>query len=298
MLYFCDTGNFGDDLNDWLWRRLAPEVLDDRSDRLFVGIGTILSPDIPKEPEKFVFGSGWSGEKAPRVDETWKIYGVRGPLTAEGLGLLSNQVLSDPALLVRRFFQASAWQGHSVGFMPHHRSVPLVDWRNLCERNGLVFINPEAGVETVLRQITECRLVLAEAMHGAIIADAFRVPWIPIRAYSHINEFKWKDWCGSLGLPFHPIRLPPIFAEGPRGSKKLEHLCKRTLAPTLIGKSKWQRLPLRKSHPNEVRSFMKSLKKVAETRTGNLSDDDTSKQMETRQLEALENLRQDWQRVY
>ncbi len=60
MLYYCKTpkGNFGDDLNLWLWPRLAPEVCDEQDSTLFVGIGTILSHHIPAKPVKMVFGAG------------------------------------------------------------------------------------------------------------------------------------------------------------------------------------------------------------------------------------------------
>ncbi len=294
MLYFCDTGNFGDDLNGWIWKQLAPEVLAERPDRLFVGIGTILSPDIPAAPEKFVLGSGWSGEQVPRIDGKWRIYGVRGPLTAEGLGVESGKILSDPALLVRRCFKRPEDQGEYVGFMPHHRSVSMIDWKRLCEENGLLFINPEDPVETVLASIARCRIVLAEAMHGAIIADAFRIPWIPIRAYSHINEFKWRDWCGSLGMDYTPLRLPPLFGQGPGGLKALAHLWKRTLAPTPLGKEKWRRLPLRRSRSDEIRRFMDNLATRAGNREGTLSTNSRSNEAESRQLAALDRLRADW----
>lgn len=37
-------------------------------------------------------------------------------------------------------------------------------------------------------------------MHGAIVADTYRIPWIPIKLYPYINEFKWNDWALSLNI--------------------------------------------------------------------------------------------------
>lgn len=295
MLYFCDTGNFGDDLNRWLWERLAPELLEERTDRLFLGIGTILGPAIPRRPQKFVLGSGWSGGKKPAIDDRWTIRGVRGPLTARGLGLPPEQVISDPALLVRSRFAAEPNTEGPVGFMPHHRSTGAVDWEGLCREHGLRFVDPASSVETVLEGITGCRTLLAEAMHGAIIADAFRVPWIPVRLYAHINEFKWRDWCGSIGLPYDPLRLRPIFANPPTPGERVAHLWKRTLAATPLGKRKWSRLPLRASHRSETERCLEALAAAgARSDHARLSPEPTLARRLEEQNAALALLRQDW----
>src|SRR5439155_10040399 len=45
-----------------------------------------------------------------------------------------------------------------------------------------------------------------ESLHGAIVADALRVPWVPlrIRRNPHTSPFKWEDWCSSMELPYGP----------------------------------------------------------------------------------------------
>jgi succinoglycan biosynthesis protein ExoV len=44
-------------------------------------------------------------------------------------------------------------------------------------------------------------------MHGAILADTLRVPWIPVITSPIINVFKWRDWTMSLGLDYRRILL-------------------------------------------------------------------------------------------
>jgi hypothetical protein len=54
-LHYCKTpsGNFGDDLNTWLWPTLLGEnFFDTNEDALFLGVGTILNQKIPRTPEK------------------------------------------------------------------------------------------------------------------------------------------------------------------------------------------------------------------------------------------------------
>jgi succinoglycan biosynthesis protein ExoV len=54
--------------------------------------------------------------------------------------------------------------------------------------------------------------VVTEAMHGAIVADTLRIPWIPVVCSPEIATFKWRDWTASLDLPYRPIAIPPSSA--------------------------------------------------------------------------------------
>jgi succinoglycan biosynthesis protein ExoV len=58
----------------------------------------------------------------------------------------------------------------------------------------------------VLSEISHTKLLLAEALHGAIAADALRVPWIPVHDARNEDTllFKWQDWCLSVALDHQP----------------------------------------------------------------------------------------------
>lgn len=212
LYYYKDrVGNFGDDLNPWLWSRLIPEIIDQDEHTLFVGIGTILNDDIPDAEQKVVFGSGVGLGGVPRLDDSWHIYCVRGPLTASALGLPEEKAITDPAALLRTVDLPAAVHHAPVSFIPHLESqlrarIRGIDLEAACEGLGIHYIDPQASVNEVLAEIQGSEVVLAEAMHGAIVADALRVPWIPIQLYDHILDFKWKDWCRSVQLQYHPIR--------------------------------------------------------------------------------------------
>jgi succinoglycan biosynthesis protein ExoV len=213
--YYKDPyGNVGDDLNPWLWPQLAPELIDDDGRTLLVGIGTLLRRDLPASPGKVVFGSGAGYGAPPVVDGTWQIYCVRGPRTASVLGIDPALAISDPALLVRALMppiDPSTRRG--IGFMPHHESILRaaaqdIDLAGTTRRSGFAFIDPRDAVAGVLDQIRRCRRVVTEAMHGAILADAFRVPWIPVRLYGHVLRSKWIDWTESMALSYDALAQP------------------------------------------------------------------------------------------
>ena len=240
LYYYHDAnGNFGDDLNPWLWSRLIPDLLDESCEVLFVGIGTLLDRRIPIGPRKIVFGSGAGYGPAPLIDQSWNFYSVRGPLSASRLGLPEALAITDPAVLVRDFLAGAGADRHRVSFMPHHVSRLLLETQGysmqaILETDGLKYIDPCREVDAVLLDIAASDLLITEAMHGAIVADALRVPWIPVQLLDHILDFKWQDWCSSLGLAYRPIRwLESAQPESPWSLPRFVRQVARQGQPTL-----------------------------------------------------------------
>jgi len=205
-------GNFGDALNEWLWPRLLPRMWGDDG-VVFVGIGTIIDREVPRARVRVVFGSG-AGYAPPPDDITtdsdgWRIYGVRGPLTARVLGLDPRLALTDSAILLGGLPEFNVPRGAATLFVPHWKSVRYGSWQAICAAQGIEFIDPRTDSHEVVRRIAGAGKVIAESMHAAIIADAFRVPWVPIALSREVSPFKWADWSLSKGLPYAPLCLPP-----------------------------------------------------------------------------------------
>ncbi len=236
LFYYKDSlGNFGDDLNAWLWSRLLPGAFDHDDGVLFVGIGTILNDRIVDSSQYAVFGAGAGYGALPNVDHRWKFYCVRGPRTARALGIDPRRAITDPAILVRTFGLPARPKRYKISFMPHHVSARRSLWKICCKLAGIHYIDPRNGVEKVLEEIQSSEVLATGAMHGAVVADALRVPWIPVKLYEHILDFKWHDWCESLNLPYDPVtfhRLERV--EASLQSK----LGAKTLPIRLIGKFK------------------------------------------------------------
>ena len=198
--------NFGDDLNPWLWPRLLADELDDDPNTMFLGIGTLLNDRLPPAPARVVFGTGFGIGGPPTITPEWTFYAVRGPISAKKLGLPPEYAVTDPAILVSHFVpETNGPRRFSFSFMPHYRNASPA-WQRACERVGFGYIDPRQPLENVLAAVQATEVVLAEAMHGAIIADTLRVPWIPIRSRDKILRLKWEDWCASIEVPYEPKR--------------------------------------------------------------------------------------------
>jgi succinoglycan biosynthesis protein ExoV len=208
-------GNFGDDLNAWLWPELMPGVWDDGGDGItFVGVGTILNTKVPQTRLKIVLGSGVGYSPLPPNlhDGSWNFMAVRGPLSARAAGLPVETVITDGAILLGALdglIKAESERTGGVVFAPHVSSTETGAWEEICARLGIDYIDPRWDFHKVFSIIGNARLVLAEAMHGAIVADTLRVPFVPLVSSNEISSFKWMDWTLSMGLQYRPIRLPP-----------------------------------------------------------------------------------------
>lgn len=250
-LYFHQTpqGNFGDDINKWLWHELLGIDFDQSQDRVLVGIGTIFDKRIPAAKTKIIMGSGVGYGPVPDIhcDNSYDIRFVRGPKSCQALGLDSSKGITDAAYLVRDYVEAPE-KKYACAYIPHVTSAINADWQKVCDKAGLHYIDPRADSKEVIRQIAASTRVITEAMHGAIIADTYRVPWLPVTAYDHILEFKWLDYCQSVELPYLPQKIGqlwhPCWQQGHMGVWK--NRLKSTLKSVGLYSSNWsQPLPPR-----------------------------------------------------
>jgi succinoglycan biosynthesis protein ExoV len=216
-LYYKDKkGNFGDDLNPWLWTKLVKN--EDKIEKYFVGIGTVLFQDnklfqnLDQHKTRIVFGSGVrpSYHKL-HFDQTWDVKFLRGPLSAAYLNN-SYEHITDAAYALRQLPNFKDYllteKKYEISFIPYFQSLQYLDWKSICKELGINYISPHAelGIDHILTEIASSKLIITEAMHGAIIADIFRVPWhrlvfsTPHNEGGMVSEFKWNDWTSSVDL--------------------------------------------------------------------------------------------------
>lgn len=217
--YHSPSGNFGDDLNEILWRELLPPDCFAPDDTVLLGIGSIfrddfLSEEATRNKRVFVLGSGAGTGPLPRLwpRANWSVLAVRGPLTAKLIGRPETAVTDSAALLAttpRLLPRPTGADEGDVVFLPHYNSVPHSRWPEVCKLADILFVDPHRPPREILQILGRARLVITEAMHGAIVADTLRVPWIPVVCSPSIVSFKWVDWTQSLNLEYRPLVLPP-----------------------------------------------------------------------------------------
>ncbi|HBE20149.1 MAG TPA: succinoglycan biosynthesis ketolase [Cyanobacteria bacterium UBA11149] len=214
-LYYCKypvgRQNFGDNLNLWLWDKLIPGILDDDESTAFVGLGTLINDSLPRRTsrarKRVIFSTGAGYEKGmPEIDSSYKIYCLRGPLSAEVMGVEAQLAVTDGAILVRRLIPINKHKIYKFSYMPHYNFAGE-GWKSVCHQLGFGYVDPSSSTEEVLSAINNTEILLSEAMHGVIVADALRVPWIPIVTHPSILSFKWQDWCLSVGLEYQPVTM-------------------------------------------------------------------------------------------
>ncbi len=193
--------NFGDELNGLLWPTLLPGFFDADPASMFLGIGSVLDSRHDPGAAKLVAGAGYGGYEAPaRLDPSWVIHWVRGPRTARMLGLPAELGIGDPASLLGVIGARPTEDRAGIGFMPHFESVGRGHWDDAARAAGVRLIDPSGDPAQVLTAIGQCQLLISEALHGVIAADALRVPWIAARPIAAAHRPKWFDWAESLDL--------------------------------------------------------------------------------------------------
>ena len=299
-LYYCKypngRQNFGDALNPWLWKHLLPEMLDDDPSSVFVGIGTLINDALPRRTSeaklRVIFSSGVGyGKTAPAIDNSYQIYCLRGPISAQTLGVNSNLAVTDGALLLRKLIDCSPLKKkYKFSYMPHY-DFAGDGWEGVCDRLGFGYISPAWEIEDIFTRIRQTEVLICEAMHGAIVADTLRVPWIPVKTHPSILSFKWQDWCASMKLEYQPHSLnylhQPRSSTGgwAKGNTSTSDRWDKFLAPARHLRDRLRQ----KKAAQEMSNMVKTAKPY-------LSSDSHSEEMLTRLEECLDKFKLDFAR--
>lgn len=217
LRYEPEVPNFGDDLNDLIWPALAPTLFNASDAGLkaeaFVGIGTIIGIDPGQSRRLHVFSSGTGYSAATRWDGLDIDYHcVRGPVTARVLGLPRQKALTDGAVLTPLlgcFRKMPADERRNVVVVPHYQTIAFPGWNQAAGMAGFHLVDPRGSPQQVIAALAAARLVLTESLHGAILADAFGVPWCGFAVSQNFSTAKWTDWTASVGIAADITLLPP-----------------------------------------------------------------------------------------
>ncbi|MDR2274196.1 MAG: polysaccharide pyruvyl transferase family protein [Sphingobacterium sp.] len=161
-----------------------------------------------------VWGSGFMNSDEPFGGG--KIYAVRGKLTSRKLvemGYPSCEVYGDPALLLPLWIPARTVKKHKLGVIPHWKEVTT--FQDKLDGNFNIIDLRTYDVERIVRAICDCEYILSTSLHGLIVAHAYGIPALWIKAgYIDTDGFKFRDYFSSVDIPFYEgfEQLEEIFA--------------------------------------------------------------------------------------
>jgi beta-1,4-mannosyltransferase len=202
-----EGGNVGDDMNAALWHKLVPSLSEVASADWLIGAGTILDARLDSLPgRKVVMGTGFRPGAKRVSDANVHFAAVRGFLSAAQCGLDPEFAACDPGFLAPKAWPQSRSDSDRVAFVPHVYSERYSSISRAAEDAGFEVISPTLDIETFLSKLAGHSRVFSESLHGAIFADALRIPWARVCACSRyyerpdVADFKWNDAFSVVGL--------------------------------------------------------------------------------------------------
>jgi pyruvyltransferase len=229
------VNNFGDLLGPLIVQRMRERrglgAPVDPARRLLT-VGSIMH--FAREGD-VIWGTGVNGNVArARVTGGLSVRATRGPRAAGLLRQWGNRVppvYGDPALLLPQL-----WDDRELGIVRRSSGVVYVPhWedRGLFPSDAL---NPRGEAMEVVRAIASASLVVSSSLHGIIVAEAYGVPAVPVRA-SRESLLKYHDYYEGTG------RTLPDFAPTPELAGSYEP------APAIVD---WSPQPLLDAFPDEL----------------------------------------------
>ena len=226
---FWTGDNLGDHpLNHFLLPKLFPELQQKVSNPKYIllGCGSILgargccmSSDELSLP-LLVYGSGYQYGQAEPLPDGSKVFCVRGNYTCENFGLDKSCAVADPSILLPQILtrDVSSTKGKLARIytwkhgryqikrtLRHPKGTLRQKVREANKRASETGFSDVFTARTHgdfigwLRKLWSCEKIETEAMHPAIIADAYGIPWKPLKW-----EQKWQDHFSMLGINEKP----------------------------------------------------------------------------------------------
>lgn len=229
--------NLGDYINVFLFEQMGYEVAlvkhysKKKVDFLVLGVGTCLDKmhleDMiyNKKVRKniLVWGSGVRDKneinflKNLQESKKLKIFALRGLVSKNLLAPKKNIPLGDPAFLLPMFLKLKRKNDGKVTYIPHYQNQ-----KNLKEKMKILGAEdyfdiriPKKKFIGATKRIVNSGFVLTNSLHGAIICQAYGVPYAPcILPGEKIDSYlKWEDAFSWLGI-WEDFRFVKNYREG------------------------------------------------------------------------------------
>lgn len=204
-----EEGNFGDQLGPLLISRIFGVRVKHSgvSAADMVALGSMMEgvEELVTGLHPYIWGTGFIQPGPDYSGRALRIRAVRGRMTLERLGSLApeNTALGDPGLLANIAFPEfqSLPKRFKVGLIPHYVDQGDVRVRQFSALSGVRLINVLRPVPEVLRNISECDLILSSSLHGLIVSESYGIPnyWIQLGDDVIGGRYKFDDYYSTFG---------------------------------------------------------------------------------------------------
>jgi pyruvyltransferase len=198
-----DFTNFGDELGTLMLSKLGYTVERvDISEADIFTTGTIFDLILEQAKDNaIIWGSGASWDSG--IIRKFDVRAVRGKLTA--MAVNEHTTYGDPGLLASLFYP-KAETIYDIGVVPHYVDDNDYSWAD-------IVIDVKDDPEKVIKQISQCSVVLSSSLHGLIVAQSYSIPAMRIHHDEVMSgNFKWLDYGSSLTKPIEQIQQDLIDA--------------------------------------------------------------------------------------
>ncbi len=233
--------NFGDMLNIDLFKTFSDckIIYADKRECEMAAIGSLLDNFLVKEKNAFllffkklyykirknskpviVYGSGFIKENRRKglsvCEEDFflrflDVRAVRGYISLNRLKqskqvkIAENVALGDPGLLISKMFDVSGIKKkYKLGIIPHYVEKDSELLNKIKVKNAVV-LDVQQKPEVLIKQIAECEVILASAMHGLIAADSLGIPNVRMVMTDKLvgGDYKFNDYYSVFGINEH-----------------------------------------------------------------------------------------------
>lgn len=204
-----EVRNFGDSLHELLLpQKQHYEWTFDDKNMHFV-LGSVITDQIIRRTlqqglKPIFHGCGWRGETiSPELAAQAEFHGVRGPYTQEALAEagIDTVISGDPAYQLPQLVSAGEPNGLAI-VVRHILDDTESDPNTIHELKGDAIFRPivedRNDIIEFIKKISGARFVLAGAMHAAIVAHAYGVPFALLDSAYIDCPPKWADWLASI----------------------------------------------------------------------------------------------------
>ncbi len=211
VFYVKWSNNFGDLLTPLILKYYGfTPVFEYPQKAKCVVVGTILNI-LPSDYEGYIIGSGWTKWEHGSFSNAI-IYGVRGLLTKEFLGIDDHICIGDPGLLISQIYPCDIKKVYRLGIIPHESEVEDKRLKKIQDRaqGNCIIIDPRnKDCRIVLEKINSCEYIVSSSLHGLIVSDSYGIPngRIKLNELDGNKDFKFHDYYSSLSESLNTYQI-------------------------------------------------------------------------------------------